>query len=161
MACECEDLGVVVAHGEFEARELGFRRPDISFAFGGVGGRAVEFDVFAVAAGGVEGGFVAPVEAFFGFGRGADGLLVDGCVEVFWVGVGVVAWFVAAEERRVFDVHGVLLLGALLVEVAVGLLEDAVHGRGGDAVVGDLEEARGQACLTDVRCNQLACFKGA
>ena len=153
-------MSVVVAHGEFKAGELRFGWPDVSFAFGRVGCGAVEFNVFAIAARGVEGGFVAPVEAFFGFGGGTDGCFVERCVGVVWVGVGVVAWFVATEERGVFDVHGVLLLGGLFMEVTVRLLEDAVHGRGGDAVVGYLEEAGGQACLTDVRCNLLACFEG-
>ena len=153
-------MSVVVAHGELEAGELRFRGPDVSFAFGGVWGGAVEFDVFAIAARGVEGGFVAPVEPFFGFRGGTDGCFVEGCIGVVWVGVGVVTWFVATEERGIFDVHGVLLLGGLFMEVAVGLLEDAVHGGGRDAVVGDLEEAGGQACLTNVRCNLLACFEG-
>ena len=160
VACEGEDLSVVVGHGEFEAGELRFGWPDVSFAFGGVRGGAVEFDVFAVAARGVEGGFVAPVEAFFGFGGGTDGCFVERCVRVVRVGVSVVAWFVATEERGVFDVHGVLLLGGLFVEVAVGLPENAVHGGSGDAVVGYLKEAGGQACLTNVRCNLLACFEG-
>ena len=160
MPCEGEDLGVVVAYGEFKAGELRFGWPDVSFAFGWVGGGAVEFDVFAIAARGVEGGFVAPVEAFFGFGGGTDGCFVEGRVGVVRVSVGVVTWFVATEERGVFDVHGVLLLGGLFMEVAVGLLEDAFHGGGGDAVVGYLKEAGGQACLTDVRCNLLACFEG-
>ena len=49
VACQREDLSVVVAHGQFEAGQLGLGRPDVSFAFGGVRGGAVEFDVFAVA----------------------------------------------------------------------------------------------------------------
>ena len=62
-------------------------------------------------------------------------MFVEGCVGVVWVGVGVVAGFVAAEQRGVFDVHGVFLLVSLFVEIAVGLFEDAVHGGSGDTVV--------------------------